>query len=179
MAEKRVCDICGTVYNAALDSCPLCDTPYRPKDSQQHATKSKYKDGNGTKKAKAAQDRNEPGWKVAIAVFLSVLMVLFGAFIAYEFLIGSPSADSGVACTGLYLSEDTVELTAEGEQANLQVRVTPDDTTDTISYASQDPQVATVDSMGRVTAVAEGETVITVTCGSYSASCTVTCTFEE
>ena len=29
MAKKRVCEICGTVFDENRDVCPLCDTPYR------------------------------------------------------------------------------------------------------------------------------------------------------
>ena len=29
MAKKRVCEICGTVFDENRDVCPLCDTPYQ------------------------------------------------------------------------------------------------------------------------------------------------------
>ena len=41
--------------------------------------------------------------------------------------------------------------------------------------ADSDETVATVDTSGKITAIAPGEAMITVTCGQYSATCTVTC----
>ena len=108
-------------------------------------------------------------------MLLSVLLLVFGAFIAYEFLIGSPAQDGNVACAGLYLSSDTVSLHEVGDTYYLTVSTTPADTTDAIAYASSDETVATVDTSGKITAIAPGEAMITVTCGQYSATCTVTC----
>ena len=164
MAKKRVCEICGTVFDENRDVCPLCDTPYQA-------------DLDETQVFSAAELEAdpEPGWKVAIAVLLSVLLLVFGAFIAYEFLIGSPAQDGNVACAGLYLSSDTVSLHEVGDTYYLTVSTTPADTTDAIAYASSDETVATVDTSGKITAIAPGEAIITVTCGQYSATCTVTC----
>lgn len=47
-----------------------------------------------------------------------------------------------------------------------------------VVFVSSNPRVATVDKNGLVTAVAVGTAVVTVTAGSYSASCTVTVTTE-
>ena len=43
-----------------------------------------------------------------------------------------------------------------------------------LAWESSNPGVATVDSTGKVTAKAQGTAIITVTCGTKSASCTVT-----
>ena len=184
MAKKRVCEICGTVFDENRDVCPLCDTPYRADldetqvfsaaELDEAAAAGKKKKQKKQKPPKAEPDP-EPGWKVAIAVLLSVLLLVFGAFIAYEFLIGSPAQDGSVACAGLYLSSDTVSLHEVGDTYYLTVSTTPADTTDAIAYASSDETVATIDASGKITAVAPGEAMITVTCGQYSATCTVTC----
>ena len=51
----------------------------------------------------------------------------------------------------------------------------PEDATDkTITWASSDEAVATVNAEGKVTAVALGEATITATCGEVSTYCTVT-----
>ena len=182
MAKKRVCEICGTVFDENRDVCPLCDTPYQADldetqvfsaaELEAAAAAGKKKKQKKQKPPKAEPDP-EPGWKVAIAVLLSVLLLVFGAFIAYEFLIGSPAQDGNVACAGLYLS--TVSLHEVGDTYYLTVSTTPADTTDAIAYASSDETVATVDTSGKITAIAPGEAIITVTCGQYSATCTVTC----
>lgn len=71
---------------------------------------------------------------------------------------------------GLYLSSDTVSLHEVGDTYYLTVSTTPADTTDAIAYASSDETVATVDTSGKITAIAPGEAIITVTCGQYSAT---------
>ena len=55
----------------------------------------------------------------------------------------------------------------------------PQNTTDTLTYQSSDPAVATVDGNGLITAVAPGQTVITVFCGNVQTQCAVRCTFQE
>ncbi len=50
----------------------------------------------------------------------------------------------------------------------------PADTTDTITWKSSNTAVATVDTAGKVTAVATGTAIITATAGSKSATCNVT-----
>lgn len=52
-----------------------------------------------------------------------------------------------------------------GDQANIQVKVEPEDCTDelTYKYESSDPKVATIDENGKISAVGIGKTQITVT----------------
>lgn len=75
-------------------------------------------------------------------------------------------------CTGITLDKTELSLTAEGETQTLTATVTPSDTTDAVVWRSGDAGIATVVG-GVVTAVANGETTITATCGNYSASCAV------
>lgn len=79
---------------------------------------------------------------------------------------------SRTPCTGITLDVDTLEFTSADTQT-LTATVTPDDCTDTITWSSSSDNIATV-SDGVVTPVANGECTITATCGSYSATCTVT-----
>lgn len=60
---------------------------------------------------------------------------------------------------------ETLNLEVNGKNtAQLEVKATPEDATDvTITYESSNPEVATVDENGVVTAVANGEADITVT----------------
>ena len=62
-----------------------------------------------------------------------------------------------------------------GATDKLTATVLPEDVTDkTVTWTSSDESIATVDEDGNVTAIAEGEAVITATCGEVSASCNVT-----
>lgn len=84
-----------------------------------------------------------------------------------------------VACTSVKLSVEEIQFVTAGETAKIEVSVEPEDTTDPITYTSDNESVVTVDSEGNVTAKGNGEAVITVTCGELSASCAVTCTFQK
>lgn len=84
-------------------------------------------------------------------------------------------AVSGIAepvpCTGIALDYINLTFTEEGSQT-LTATVTPSDTTDRVTWSSDNTAVATVEN-GVVTAVGDGSATITATCGNYSASCTV------
>ena len=74
-------------------------------------------------------------------------------------------------CTGITLDKDTLTI-ARGETATLTATVEPADTTDKVVWSSKDDNIATVKD-GVVTAVGQGETTITATCGNQTASCKV------
>lgn len=91
----------------------------------------------------------------------------------------SDTTPSVIPCTGIALSDTAVTLDTEGDTWLLDVKLTPANTTDSISYHSADETVATVDATGKITAVSDGKTVITVTCGNMTASCEVTCELAQ
>lgn len=84
-----------------------------------------------------------------------------------------------LSCTGLTLYEESVVLNQAGSQWLLNVVPTPANTTDTITYTSGDESVATVSADGKITAVANGETVITIACGDVRVECRVVCQLAE
>ena len=75
--------------------------------------------------------------------------------------------------TDIKLNKNTLELTV-GESQTLVATVEPADTTDTVTWDTGRSDVATVDSTGKVTAVAPGTAVIAARAGEKSAFCTVT-----
>lgn len=77
--------------------------------------------------------------------------------------------------TGITLNKAALSLTAGGSE-QLNATVQPADTTDTVKWSSNKPEIAKVDSTGKVTAVAAGEAVITAKAGDKTATCTVTVT---
>lgn len=89
------------------------------------------------------------------------------------------TAPVDLSCTGLTLYEQSVVLNEVGSEWLLNVVPTPANTTDEITYASADQNVATVSADGKIVAVDNGETVITVTCGSVSVECKVICQIAE
>ena len=78
-----------------------------------------------------------------------------------------------VAATSLAVSPATLSL-AVGGTTTLTATFSPVYTTDTLSWSSSDPKVATVSDKGVVTAVAAGTCTITATMGSNKANCSVT-----
>ena len=75
--------------------------------------------------------------------------------------------------TGISLNKTSTKIYT-GSTEKLVATVEPADSTDTKTWESNKPSVASVDSDGNVNAVAPGTAIITVKAGSVSASCTVT-----
>ena len=74
------------------------------------------------------------------------------------------------------ISMDKTELTLDrGTTGQLTVSIDPPDTTEdkTVAWTSSDPDVATVDSTGKVTALKIGAATITAAIGEHTTSCTV------
>lgn len=81
--------------------------------------------------------------------------------------------DSGKAPTGIVIEEE-LELT-EGESKKLEVTLVPADATTKLTWAAEDPAVATVSTDGTVTAVKAGTTIVSVTTeNEKTAECIVT-----
>lgn len=81
--------------------------------------------------------------------------------------------ESTKPCTGISLDRATATLNAVGATLTLVATPRPADTTDPIVWTSSDENVVTVNN-GIVTEVGVGSATITATCGSYTATCTVT-----
>ena len=82
------------------------------------------------------------------------------------------SVSDPIPCTGIALSQNTLEFTQIGATATLVATLTPIDTTEALSWASSDEDVATV-SNGVVTCTGIGTATITAICGEQSAECAV------
>ncbi len=84
--------------------------------------------------------------------------------------------DSAVHVTGVSLDKSTLSLST-GSTGRLTAVLLPENAADkSVSWASGNPAVASVDSSGNITAVSAGTAVITVTTadGGHTASCMVT-----
>lgn len=80
----------------------------------------------------------------------------------------------GPAAESVSLNVETLSL-ATGAQAQLTATVSPEDADlSGLVWASSDENVATVDNQGMVTAVAPGQSTVSVTVGNAEASCIVT-----
>jgi uncharacterized protein YjdB len=79
--------------------------------------------------------------------------------------------------TGLTLNATSIEIRALGGTALLETATTPANQNYVITYVSDDPDVATVDSTGKITATGRGVATITASSGNLSATCVVICNF--
>ena len=86
---------------------------------------------------------------------------------------------TGRPCTAINLSSLFVEIKVAGGTHKLTATLTPEDTTENLSFVSSNPAVATVGDDGTITAVSDGTATITVTCGTVVATCQVTVQIPE
>ena len=147
------------------------------------------------------EPRSNTGLVVILVILIVALLAVMG-FVAVRYLL--PNMDFGketepsttaapiettgtvatteptIPCEGLTMvSEGVVILEEVGANWLINVTPSPENTTDKILYASSDESVATVNEAGKVTAVGQGEAVITITCGEQLLQCKVTCFFIE
>lgn len=87
--------------------------------------------------------------------------------------------EPAIPCTDLSIPGGKVELKQQGQFWLMNVQVFPQNTTDTLTFYSEDETVATVDESGRVSAVGEGKTAIHVVCGDVKLKCSVTVDFSQ
>ena len=78
-----------------------------------------------------------------------------------------------ISAESITLDKTSVEV-FKGKTVTLTATVEPHDTTDTITWSSNDSSVATVDAYGVVTGVSQGTAIITAQAGDKTALCTVT-----
>ena len=84
--------------------------------------------------------------------------------------IGNPPEE--IPCTSIALDQTSIELTSDNRTFTLVPTVEPSNTTDTIVWSVNQTGIVTVVN-GLVTAVANGDCVVTVTCGTQAATCNV------
>lgn len=146
-----------------------------------------------TRLNKEREQKNNKGLVITVIVLLLAIIAVV-CYIVLRFFaplgtvaepdtqVQKPTADQTpavISCVEIKLSAESVTLDAKGAVMLLDVQLTPADTTDSVEFMSEDPAVATVDDNGKIVAVAHGETVIRVTCGSAAATYKVVCGFED
>ena len=78
-----------------------------------------------------------------------------------------------VPCEGVKFLNSTCGI-IEGNGHQLNIELTPANTTDPVYYESSNPEIVKVDASGFIEGLAVGEADITVTCGAFSDECHVT-----
>lgn len=82
-----------------------------------------------------------------------------------------------IPCDELFFEETEVLLSEYQQKWLINVDVSPKNTTDKLTFTSGNDLIATVDSEGCITALAEGQTAITVACGNVKVEYNVICLF--
>ncbi|MBE7001362.1 MAG: hypothetical protein E7421_01510 [Ruminococcaceae bacterium] len=124
----------------------------------------------------------------AIVLLLAIIgVVVYGALRIFAPVSGQPDNTQGntqgtvleIACTDLTLDSDSVLFEQIGVAKLLDVKTVPANATDTVTFRSENEEIATITDKGKITAVAEGTTKIIITCGNVTKECVVTIQFPE
>lgn len=86
-----------------------------------------------------------------------------------------PIVSVEILCEDIALDNNSISLNGAGSTQTLTATLTPANTTQPVVWTSSTPSVAIVQN-GVVSAVSNGNTTITATCGTHSATCAVTVT---
>lgn len=89
-----------------------------------------------------------------------------------KFMYVTKEVEENTPCDDITLDNTSITFTGSGTQTIIAT-LTPPNTTDTLSFVSGDNSIVTVSPTGVVTAVGNGSTTITITCGKISKTCNV------
>lgn len=187
------CPICGCVRPAQPQPIPENET----QDSGYTYVKGgRFSKSNVKKRANADMKptNNEDGGKKGSAVLL-VLIVLVGIILLGVILwicgvfdgfiqddTGAPATTpvpteatppQEIPCEALTIVNKQYALAQIGDIALIDCRKIPAESTDVITFASENEEVATVDANGKVTAVNNGTTNIVISCGNVTQLCQI------
>ena len=185
-----------------LDDIQLDDEAEEDEEVDYEEDDDENEDDDEDEEEEEDDDRRSNTGLVVILVILIVALLGVMGFVAVRYLLPNmdfgketePSAtvaptetegtvattELNIPCEGLTMtSEGTVILEEVGANWLINVAPSPENTTDKVLYASSDESVVTVNEAGKVTAVGQGEAVITITCGEQLLQCKVTCFFIE
>lgn len=163
-----------------------------------------YDDGSDLDEDEDVQD-DQPRSNTAVVVILIVVIMLLVGLAGFLFLrfllpnmldpvdkqgpvvvttvpteeVTEATTEPTIPCESIVLTGGIAELNRQGQFWLLNVKVMPEDTTDDLTYTSEDESIATVTVDGRITAVSEGETTVYITCGKQQINCPVIVRFVE
>jgi hypothetical protein len=82
-------------------------------------------------------------------------------------------------CEDIILPNTVIEFDKIGAAYLLNYFTEPDLTCDAVYFTSSDETVATIDQIGKITAVGAGQAIIKVRCGEIEKECRVVCNIDE
>ena len=206
MMDKIVCDYCGTIYDAEKAQCPLCGNKSREAEARKSAQSERKAASVKKELKKKGRTSREIPRKLLIAsiVFLSlaVLVVVYfvgdmlGFWPGLEDVLNAamrveePERPDESSCTYLDILPEEITFTGVGQIQKLRV-IMNEGCSETLTFITSNAEVAMVSEEAKytseedmsaitaeVTAVGAGQANITVSCGSKSVVCPVTCNFS-
>lgn len=182
---------------------PRTTVPEKEKPTRQKPAKAERERPAPVRRERKRQREDEPSNNIGLIIIVIILVLAIVAvcvFIAMELLDRqglelplpgttssqnsdqtTPSGSTGIGgpvsipCTGLRLPVVEHTFREVGAELLIEPDVQPENTTEDVLYFTSDPRIATVDASGKVTAVADGEAIIYVACGSYKVQMNIVC----
>lgn len=186
------CPICGCVRPAQTQPVPENDAASGGYTYVKGGrfSKSNVKKRNASEKKPV--NKNEDNKKVAIVLIIAIILIgivvlgvilwASGVFDAFKPGDGvpettpvttEPTTPPDLSCQGLVLVNVNYKLEQIGDVVLIDCRKVPENSTDSITFFSENTEVATVDDKGKVTAVQNGTTNIVISCGNVTETCEI------
>ena len=121
----------------------------------------------------ATVDQNGKVTGIAVGGPITITVQAPNGTRAFYTLTVLPASTVTKPATGVTINDSDLTMNI-GDEHQVDFTVQPSDTTDTPVWTSSDNSVATVDQNGKITAVGEGDAVITVTINGHSDTINVT-----
>lgn len=186
------CPICGCVRPAQPQSVPDEETQSSGYTYVKGGRFSKSNVKKRTGDAKKSPKKDEGGKKGIVVILIAIILVgiiALGVILWATGILGGFSSDEGapsttpvttkpsepqdVPCEALTIANKQYTLVQIGDSALIDCRKVPADSTDVVTFVSENEAVATVDANGKVTAVQAGTTNIIITCGNVIQTCEI------
>ncbi len=189
--DQKTCYYCGTKYPADEDRCPLCgQTETEPEAVDEVPVDLRAEEAPRTEEKAKKQKKEKSGAASTVICIVLGALVLAGIIFILSALgvlpfgkttagenVALPAEEEVVACTSLTVTPETISFTQAGQKQLFTITRKPAGCTEELMCEVQNPAVATVNEKCEVTAVAEGETDVIITCGEQSATLHVMCVF--
>lgn len=186
--DQKTCYYCGTKYPADEDRCPLCgQTETEPEAVDEVPVDLRAEEAPRTEEKAKKQKKEKSGAASTVICIVLGALVLAGIIFILSALgvlpfgkttagenVALPAEEEVVACTSLTVTPETISFTQAGQKQLFTITRKPAGCTEELTCEVQNPAVATVNEKCEVTAVAEGETDVIITCGDQTATLHVT-----
>lgn len=187
------CPICGCVRPAQPQPIPeeeAQSSGYTYVKGGRFSKSNVKKRAGGEKKPVNHDDGGKKGSAVLLVLIVLVGIILLGVILWMTGIFdgfmqgndGTPSTTPSpteatppneVPCEALTIVNKQYTLAQIGDVALIDCRKIPAESTDEITFASENVDVAIVDANGKVTAVNNGTTNIVITCGNVTQLCQI------